>query len=71
MAANTSALVSLSILGLSILIIALLAYYTIKKIWPINDRLDRFTKVIVCLIFLSMSFEIVNCILDTYSQYKW
>lgn len=71
MAADAADLVSLSILGLSVLTLAFMAYYTIKKIWPIKDRLDRFTKVIVCLVFLSMSFEIINCTLDTFSQYKW
>ena len=56
------------ILSINFLIFAALIGYVYIKIRPLSEKLDRFTRMIIVMVFVSMLFEIVSYCLTIISQ---
>ena len=55
------------ILGINFLILTALISYVYIKIRPLSEKLDRFTRMIIVMVFLSMGFGVVNYLLTLIS----
>ena len=51
------------ILGINVLIFAALFGYVYIKIRPLLEKLDRFTQIIIVMVFVSLGLEVVSYLL--------
>ena len=67
---NDGEIAIIVILGINFLIFVVLIGYVYIKIRPMFEKLDRFTRMIIVMVFVSMGFQIISYLLTLISQNK-